>query len=319
MPRYALGIDGGGSKCDAALMAESGEVVAWGRGGPTHVYYDPPEVISTSYVDAITAALSRVPGAEIWVAGHLPDGAPREAVTGCNRLARHVPAAEEETAFAAAQEQWGLIVLAGTGSFVHGRAPDGRELHFGGRGPILDDYGSAYAIGLLGLRAAHASGWTEARRTSLAAAIPRALGVADLDGVFDRVYIKGINRRQIAALARAVDAEAEAGDRVAADCLRRAADELAENAVDVVEELGLAGLELPVIASGGVAQSCRIWWDRVCQRLSAVAADMRPVIPPVAPAVGAALLALEQMGVSWSPDVIGRARETASRVMPGCD
>ena len=63
MARYALGIDGGGSKCDAVLMGESGAVVAWGRGGPTHVYYDPPEVISASYVEAIGGALSSVSAA----------------------------------------------------------------------------------------------------------------------------------------------------------------------------------------------------------------------------------------------------------------
>ena len=311
MPRYALGIDGGGSKCDAALRAEDGAVVAWGRGGPTHVYYDPPEVISASYVDAISEALSGVRGAEVWATGHLPEGAPREAVLAHNTFARHVPASEVDTAFASAQEQWGIIILAGTGSFVHGRAPDGRDVHFGGRGPILDDYGSAYAIGLLGLRAAFASGWTKARRTSLATAIPRALGVAELDGVFDLVYVQGMNRREIAALARTVNSEAESGDRVAASCLHRAADELAELALDAVSELGLSEASFPVIAIGSVARGCQAWWERVCRDLSAVAPHMRPVIPAVLPAVGAGLLALRHMGVEWTPELLERARQTA--------
>ena len=85
--RYALGIDGGGSKCDAALMAESGAVVSWGRGGATHIYYDPPEVISASYVEAITGALAELEGAEVWVAGPLPEGGPREALLAHNELA----------------------------------------------------------------------------------------------------------------------------------------------------------------------------------------------------------------------------------------
>jgi N-acetylglucosamine kinase-like BadF-type ATPase len=316
MPRYALGIDGGGSKCDAVLMEESGAVIAWGRGGPTHVYYDPPEVISASYVEAVAGALREVQDADIWVAGHFPEGAPRDAVRAHNNLACHLEASEVDTAFASAQEEWGIIVLAGTGSFVHGRAPDGSDLHLGGRGPILNDYGSAYAIGLLGLRAAFASHWTEARRTSLAEAMPRALDVAGLDGVFDRVYIKGISRREIAALAKTVDAEASAGDRISIDCLHRAADELAELAIDVINELGLADLSFPAIRIGGVARHCRPWWDRVCHHLLAVAPDVRPVIPAVAPAVGAALLAMRHMGVPWTRDVIGRARETASRHAP---
>jgi len=307
MRRYALGIDGGGSKCDAALLDESGAVVGWGRGGPTHVYYDPPEVIAASYADAITAALQGVTGAEIWVAGNLPSGAPREAVEQAGALARHMTVNEVDSAFACVQEEWGLIVLSGTGSFVHARSPDGRDLHFGGLGPILNDYGSAYEIGLRGLRAAFASDWTEERRTSLAEAIVRELGVSKLRDVFELVYVKGFGRRQIAALAQVVNAEAEAGDRVAADCIRRAADELAELAADAIRELDMMSLSFPAIAIGGVAQRCRLWRERVCARLREVAPGVRPVIPPVASAVGAALIALREMEIAWTAEVVSRA------------
>jgi len=316
MQRYALGIDSGGSKCDAALLDETGAVVGWGRGGPTHIYYDPPGVIADSYSEAIAAALSGVQGAEVWVAGNLPEGAPREAVTAANRLAYHLPASEVDSAFASAQEDWGLIVLAGTGSFVHGRTPDGRDLHFGGTGPILNDYGSAYAIGMLALRAAAASDWTDARRTSLAEAVPRAFEREGLRGVFQRVYVEGITRREIAALARVVDEEAEKGDRVAARCLVRAAEELAEVALDVIAELDLGDLPLPVIAVGSVAWGSRLWWERMCQRLSEAAPGIRAVLPAVRPATGAALLALRQMGVSWTPSVVARARETEAGARP---
>lgn len=319
MARYALGIDGGGSKCDAALMAEDGELVGWGRGGPAHIHYDPPDVISASYVDAITGALAQVQGGELWAVGHLPEGAPREAVLAHNKLIRHIPAAEEDTAFASAQEQWGLVILAGTGSFVHGRTSDGRELHFGGQGPILGDYGSAYAVGLLGLRAAFASHWTEKRRTTLARAIPAALDVADLHAVFDLVYVKGIGRRQIAALARIIDTEAGHGDTVAIRCLHRAADELAEVAAGLIGELRIRDLSFPVIGVGGVARRSQIWWDRVCRRLSDAAPHMRPVVPPVVPAVGAALLGLREMGVDWTADRISHAEKTASHYIPDSD
>ena len=273
-------------------------------------------MISASYVEAIGGAVRGLRNADVWAAGYLPDGAARDAIAAQNHLVYHLRATEVDTAFASAQEEWGLIILAGTGSFVHGRAPDYRDLHFGGRGPILNDYGSAYAIGLLGLRAAFASHWTEARRTSLAEAMPRALDVAGLEGVFDRVYVQGISRREIAALAKVVDAEAGAGDRVALDCLHRAADELAELAIDVITELDLADMSFPVIRIGGVAVACRAWWDRVCHHILAVAPGAQPIVPPVLPAVGAALLAARHMGVAWTGDVVERARETASRYAP---
>lgn len=310
MGRYALGIDSGGTKCEAALLDETGAVVGWGRGGPTHIYYDPPEEIEAAYAAAIEGALSGVRDADLWVAGPVAPGRPREAVLAVAGSGHYIAANEVDTGFACAQAEWGVIVLSGTGSFVHARSEDGRDVHFGGLGPILNDYGSAYAIGLLGLRAAFASDWTADRRTSLAEAIPSALGVADRREVFHLVYVKGISRRQIASLAKTVDAEAQAGDRVAADCVRRAADELADLALDAIRELGLEGVGFPLIAIGSVAQRSRLWWQRMCERVQGLAPGARPVVPRIAPAAGAALLALREMGVEWTPELFARVEMT---------
>lgn len=309
--RYALGIDGGGSKCEAALLKECGTVVGWGRGGPIHSYYDPPEVIDSSYLEAIRAALSGVAGAELWAAGHIPPIAVLERAVGdVGRVCARLPAREEDTAFASAQVEWGLVALSGTGSFLHGRTADGRDRHFGGLGPVLGDYGSAYAIGLAGLRAAFASDWTPGRRTTLAEAVPRAVGVGDLRSVFYLVYVEQMNRRQIAALARTVDATAEAGDQVAIAMLQQAADDLADTAVDLIGELQMGGLAFPLVLIGGVAHGSRLWRERLLARITAVAPGARPVLPSLPPAIGAALLALRRMGVEWSAAVMARAEET---------
>jgi N-acetylmuramic acid 6-phosphate etherase len=313
--RYGLGLDGGGSKCEAVLADETGAVAGRGRGGPVHVYYDPPEVIRASFHEAVAAAVDGLRGAEIVVAGYLPpDDVLAAALSGAASVIGRRPANEVETAFASAQVEWGLVVLAGTGSFVYGRTPDGRHLHFGGSGPVLGDYGSAYAIGLAALRAAFASRWTEARRTSLAEAVPRALGVSTLREVFDLVYVEQINRRRIAHIARTVDEEAERGDRIAIGCLEKAADELADTAVEMVEELGMADLAFPVIPIGSVARGSRLWWQRILARLHAIAPPADPLIPTLPPAAGAALLALRELGVEWTAEVIARMRETSAHV-----
>jgi N-acetylglucosamine kinase-like BadF-type ATPase len=315
--RYALGIDGGGSKCDAALVDETGAVVGWGRGGPIHVYYDPPEVISASFRDAIAGALGCRQVGELWVVGHFPRREPPREMLGSAAEAVHYrDASEVDTAYAAAQQDWGLIVLAGTGSFVHGRTRDGRDLHWGGSGPVLNDYGSGYEIGLRGMRAAFASRWTESRRTSLAEAIPAALGAKSLGAVFHMIYVENMNRRQIAALARVVNDEAERGDRVALECVQRAADEMAALAADMILELGMQDMAIPVIPIGGVAQRSRTWWDRVCERIAAVAPEMRPLAPRVQPATGAALIGMREMGVEWTPELVDRLAETERAVRP---
>ena len=309
--RYALGIDGGGSKCDAVLIDETGRTVGWGRGGPVHTYYDAPEMIDASFVQSVSQALQGVQGAELWVAGNSLRGPAMEALSAHGDVVSIRPAGEVETAFASVQEEWGMVVLSGTGSFVHARTADGRSLHVGGWGPTLGDYGSGYEIGLCGIRAACAATWLKSRQTSLEKAVPRFLDVDDLHDVFRLVYVdRVVGRRQLASIAKVVDREAEKGDRIAIDCLLKAADELANLAVDVVNELDMSQTPFPVIAIGGVAQRSRIWWERMCRRIAEAAPDMRPVIPRVRPVVGAALLALREIGVDSTAELLDRIVET---------
>jgi len=305
--RYALGIDGGGSKCEVVLAAEDGTVVGRGLGGPTYTYYDPPEVVAASYREAVGAALRGITDAQLFVAGAVPPPeALAEAVGAAGMVIGRLFAREQETAYAAAGVTWGVVLLSGTGSFVHGRTEDGRELHFGGIGPVLGDYGSAHAIANAGLRAAFASSWSAARRTSLAEAIPQALEVPDLPGVFRLIYIEHINRRRLASLARVVDAEAQRGDPVARRCLLAAADEFADSAADLIRALELRFAAFPLIPIGGVARGSRLWWARVLERITDVAPQAYPLIPRIPPAAGAALLALREMGIPWTPELLER-------------
>ncbi len=317
--RYALALDGGGSKTDAVVIDKAGTVVGWGRGGSLHTYYTTPEAIQEALETCLSQALGDIREGEFWVSGLHGGKHTQELVEQHGRISGHAPADEVNQAFASVQREWGMVVLSGTGSFVFGLTPDGRARHFGGMGPILGDYGSAYAVGLYGLRAAFASRWTKARRTSLEEAIPAAYGLPDLRSLFDRVYGKGLSRREIAAASRVVDAEAEAGDTVARDCLLGAADELAVLAYDVINELHLREETFPVIGVGSVAQKSRLWWERLCSRIQELAPGAEPLLPRVKPVVGGALLALKEMGVEWTPELLERIIATQGPYLQAVD
>ncbi|NSW58267.1 MAG: hypothetical protein HPY44_19850 [Armatimonadetes bacterium] len=308
--RYVLGLDGGGTKCDAVLMAEDGTVMGWGRGGPTHGLYVGPDVPIQSQKDAILGAtggspppLSRIAG--LGLVGHLHQWLNQDLCAE-----QFVPCGEADMGLATALTTHGILVLSGTGSFVHGRTPDGRHMHLGGNGPIIADEGSAYHIGILGIRAAFRSKYSEARRTSLREAVPKAMGVAGLREVFHLLYIDRVGRTQIAAVARAVDMEAEKGDRVAAQMLRKAADELGELLVEVITELDMTRSDAYMVATGSVAQGSRIFWDRLCEIAAGVAPDIRPVQPKVRPVVGACLMGLKALEVPWTEALLERIIET---------
>ena len=202
------------------------------------------------------------------------------------------------------------MVLAGTGSFVHGKTRDGRRLHFGALGPVLGDYGSGYEVGLAGMRAAFSSPWTARRQTSLAEAVPAGLGLDDMHRVFHTVYMEGLERTRIASLARVVNEQAEAGDRISVKILRDRADDLFELVRDLLYELDLEHEEFPLVAAGSVAVRSRIWWERMCERVAEIAPGARPVRPKLMMATGAALEALQRMGIAWTPGLLDNLETT---------
>ncbi len=315
--RYALGIDSGGTKCEAVLVEESGRIVGWGRGGPTHEFYRTREQVEAAYDQALREALAGIHQGRFWVGSPSVRTQPWEArIAEAGEIEEVFCVGEVEAAYACAGEDWGVIVLSGTGSFVHARTPDGRRLHAGGMGPILGDYGSGYDIGLRGARAACASRWTANRKTSLEQAVPRALGVADLLGVLHLIYTNKLGRHRLASLARIVNEEAERGDPIALRCVQEAADSLADLVVDVVRELDLEESEFPLIASGSVAQKSCLWWERVCRRVAEVASRMRPVMTRLVPAAGAALVALRRMGAGPENELRACMEQTQESFLP---
>lgn len=227
-----------------------------------------------------------------------------------------VQVSEISMGFAMALTTHGVLVLSGTGSFVHARTADGRHIHEGGQGPLIADEGSAYHIGSLGIRAAFRSHWTEARRTSLAEAVPRVLGVDSLREVFRLLYVERIGRASIASVARAVDEAAEAGDRVAQQIIVQAARELGVLLVEVIEGIGFKDSDELMVATGSVAQGSRLFWQTLCEIASEVAPRLRPVQPRIRPVMGACLLGLRDMGVEWSEDLLARIEETQGQVAP---
>jgi N-acetylglucosamine kinase-like BadF-type ATPase len=316
---HVLGIDGGGSKCDAVLMDEQGTVLGWGRGGSTHGLYVGADAAGRSVRDAVRGALTDRPRS----AGDTRPTLARLAGTGLHAdlaqwiesqglaagrpsMDQFLPAGEQALGLATALTTHGLLVLSGTGSFAYGLTVDGRSRHEGGQGPIIADEGSAYHIGILGIRAAFRSRYSAPRHTSLAEAVPRAMGVKGLGEVFQLLYVERIGRSQIAAVARTVNEQAEAGDAVAAAILRRAADELGELLVEVIHELSLEDSDEALVATGGVAQGSRLFWGRLCEIALAVAPRLRPVQPRVRPVIGACLLALRDLGASWNEALVDR-------------
>jgi N-acetylglucosamine kinase-like BadF-type ATPase len=301
-----VGVDGGATKTDAVVMALDGRVIGSGRGGSSNW----ESVGLAQAVDAIALAVD----AALAEAGH----ARREveasvfALAGVDWPGDQVQLAGAldflglgggrfvtNDAFAALRAgisgQAGCVSSAGTGAVAAGRNEAGETARtmaegfgeLGGAGDIIERALWACA------RMREASG----PETALAAALCSALGVPDLDSLFE-----GIKRHGLvvgAELAPVVLEVAALGDEVACRLLEEQGRSLADEVLGVARRLGMLGTPFELVIAGSVHLAGSAPLDAAfAARVSEIAPRAR-IVPLREPAViGAARLALDQVGLA---------------------
>jgi N-acetylglucosamine kinase-like BadF-type ATPase len=193
---------------------------------------------------------------------------------------------------------WGVALVAGTGSFALARTPDGQLRRAGGWGYLFGDEGSAYAVALAGLRAVTKAFDGSAPATMLTESLLARLQVADVKSIVAAVYGRGLDRTAIARLAEVVTSTAQAGDLVAIHCLDTAAAELAATARAAVKLLTDNGIaQIPLTLSGGLITSCPCYAERVLSMLRVnLSAELQPITYVQEPVAGAIRLARTLVG-----------------------
>jgi len=128
----------------------------------------------------------------------------------------------------------GVLVLAGTGSNVAGRAATGKIITAGGWGPALADQGSGHFLGLEALRRGFLA--IDQRRPTRLLEIARSFW--NLDSVGDLVEFANANPApEFSRLAPLVVAAAEQGDAVAQEVLEQGGADLAMLAGLAIEHI----------------------------------------------------------------------------------
>ena len=309
MSVYVLGVDGGASSTRALIGTTDGELLGFGRAGPSnHLQGEAGRRrLRNALTGSITAALeqSGVDPAAIdacWLGmtgtwGDPDDHALITRITrelvGCPNIA--VGGDVHAALVGASAGQPGVIVYAGTGSIAYALDGDGNAHRTGGWGYLIDDEGGAYHTGRAALTAAFRAADGRGRPTSLHDMLQRHLEVTSLDAVRRRVYVDdGMDRPAIAGMARLVASAARQGDAVAVAILADAAHHLADLVSTTVRKLpaGEAGRH-PVFIAGGL-------FDAGAPLVDAFEADVRraypdaeirrPVFPPI---VGSFITALQ--------------------------
>ena len=317
---YFLGVDGGGTKTLAAICDADGRVLGSGLSGPSNIDDVGIEAATDNIAQAVrvaraAAGLEPQPfaGAFLGLAGVVAER-DRALVHG---IARRLELSEQigvdhdcRIALAGGLSgRSGAVLIVGTGSSCYGVNDSGESWRSGGWGSLISDEGSGYFLGREGLIAAVRSLDGRGPASSLAAAMLRSLGVTQPDDLLHRLYVTGLTRIEIAALAPIILECAADGDEAALEIVGRGSDLLTECVAAVAKYLRLEQFELVVV--GGLYSESLLVQNMLQGTLLERVPQCRIVWPELPPVLGACLLAL---GGAASSAVIERLKLEQAKV-----
>lgn len=301
MASLVIGIDGGASNTIALLAeAASGRVLGRGSGGPSNIQAVGEEAALRELNHAVGAAFKAaglprgsVAAAALGLAGIDLDGT--EVIRGWASLVDLAPklsVANDATLLFAAgtPEGWGLAVIAGTGSIAFTLDQNGKEARAGGWGYLMGDEGSAFRLGLLGLRAACRAADNIGPPTKLLPALLLKLGTKDPRDFIPAVYRGKWDKAAIAGLAPVV-LELVSADDTARAIFENETLELARTAAGAVASGGLPKDGVPIALAGGLVLRNASYRERFLSNLPTCGVTPGPVGLVEDPASGAVVMA----------------------------
>jgi N-acetylglucosamine kinase-like BadF-type ATPase len=185
----------------------------------------------------------------------------------------------------------GVVIIAGTGSNLIGKMPDGSITTVGGWGRILGDEGSGYAIGVEAIRAVTRDFDRRTDAYVLRTMLVERLGWASRDSIVAAVYQEKFD---LASLAPIVLEAAANGDGAAGTILKNAAAQLADQLAAMVVRMN-SPQSVGVVFIGGLIEHGTLYSQLVTSAIHEriPEAQIRQAQRP--PAQGAVLMALDQL------------------------
>jgi N-acetylglucosamine kinase-like BadF-type ATPase len=328
-----LAADVGNSKTDLALVRADGTVLAAVR-GPTASHQRVGLAAGGTALDELVARARAAAGldptarpaadlAVVCAAGaDFPDEERRLARLYERRgiAARAVVRNDTHAALRAGTDAgWGVAVICGAGINCLGVSPDGREARFPALGPISGDWGGGYSLGMAALSAAVRARDGRGPRTSLEQRVPARYALRRPVDVTLAIYRGRLDRERLLELAPDVFAAAGEGDAVARAVVERLADEVVAMAAAALRRLHLLRRRPSVVLAGGIFRADdATFHGRIRDGVSRVAPGAGTVRLDAPPVLGAALLALDQLGrVDRAAATAVRAALTHARLAEG--
>jgi N-acetylmuramic acid 6-phosphate etherase len=242
-----LGLEGGGTKTEWALLDGEGAILREGLLPPGNLRLTSDDALAQMF-DVLPAEATHV---GVFLAG-CANASDRARLRSLAQKrwpdAQLLVGSDRESGFAAALgERDGIVVIAGTGSAVTGRRGDKLE-KAGGWGQLLGDKGGGYNLAVQALRLVLSNYDIDHRVDELGQSILRLLALNQLEDLV--AWASNANKMSVAMLAPVVFEAASHGHPEMLSALRSGAQMLAEFTGAVAQRLGLEAPEVKL--TGGL-------------------------------------------------------------------
>lgn len=297
-----LGVDGGGTKTQIALMNEANEVTCEGFAGPSNPLRVGVETAVSNIVKAINDAcdiggVSRgdIVSATLGLAGvRRADLRQRVRESFQKRLGirrTEVITDAEIALYATTRGKPGLVVIAGTGSICLGKNETGQIAISGGWGPLAGDEGGGVGIAQQALHSVAKASDGRGEPTRLSQKAAEYFRASGPENLIVAIYSPQVDNSRIAGFARLVVETAQSGDPVAVEILQDAGRELGLAACAVIEKLKLSRRKIPIGCVGSVFNAGELLTEPMLEKVQECAPLAYLTEPMMPPAHAAALMA----------------------------
>lgn len=266
--KLLIGIDGGGTKTEAAVATVEGKILARFEAGPSNVFKVDAAASAAALENVIDGSLNAAHGSRTDVvslcAGLAGVDRPTIQKQITEILYRITPieiisvVGDATTALVGATEgKAGMVVISGTGSIAYGMNAQHQRARAGGWGHIVDDFGSGYDIVRNAFNEVFRSHDGLEPPTRLKQAFLDALQVDNVDNLLIAIHRDYTTAGKVASLFPLVQSVADGGDIIANKLLERAGRDLSSTAEAVVRKLDLHNLNFLCGTAGGVFRSSK--------------------------------------------------------------
>ncbi|MER6945147.1 BadF/BadG/BcrA/BcrD ATPase family protein [Nonomuraea sp. NPDC000554] len=307
-----LALDGGNSKTDVLLVAADGTVLSQVR-GPGASAQSVGVAASAAILDGLVQQAVRQVDPEArppyvrhtaaYLAG-VDFGREQEALTrALAELGWSEGITVDNDTFAllraGTRRGHGVAVVCGAGINCVAVAPDGRTLRFPAIGRLSGDWGGGLFLGDETLWRAVRAEDGRGPDTALRPAVLAHFGVSTVAELVEQLHFGEVRRTRLQELNPQLLAIARAGDAVATKVVDRLAEEVVLLASAALRRLDLLDVPVDIVLGGGIlAAGDQYLLDRIRTGCRQTAPKAETLVVDVPPAVGAALLGLQEIGAA---------------------